>query len=53
MALQEGAAQRLPVSEFINLVSGHSVELLGWGFGSTARSLLTQGSKTHDKPTHT
>jgi hypothetical protein len=53
MALQEGAAQRLPVSEFMNLVSGHSVELLGWEFGSTARSLLTQGSKTQDKPTHT
>jgi len=25
MALQEGAAQRLPISEFMNLVSGHSV----------------------------
>ena len=46
MALQEGAAQRLPVSEFMNLVSGHSVVLLGWGFGSNAISLLTQGSKT-------
>lgn len=31
MALQEEAAQRLPVSEFMNLVSGHSVELLGYG----------------------
>jgi hypothetical protein len=53
MELQEGAAQRPPVSEVMNLVSGHSAELLGWGFESTARSLLTQGSKTQDKPTHT
>jgi len=53
MALQEGAAQRLPISKFMNLVSGHSVELPGWRFGSTARSLLTEGSITQDKPTHT